>query len=237
MDKDVKRIIEVGQRAPTACSLQTYTIIWPKSAKVKEHILNACAIPKSIKNVPVVLVVCSDIRRLAKTLDHLSADHCLKHQGGYSIRLMSILDASFVAQNMVIAAECLGLGSLFIGSAAANEKVIELLNLPEGVLPLTLLLVGYPDEQPPTRPRLPTSIIMQVDAYEDPTEEEIKASLKHMNDELAKEGYYQKYANQRPDFHYSDHIKRKTSILANRRMDDQVYQVMKKNGFFTEKPE
>jgi FMN reductase (NADPH) len=230
-DADVNKIIEAGQRAPTACSLQTYAVIWTKNKLMKDQILSACTVPKSIKNVPVVFTICSDTRRLAKTLDHINADNCLKHGGGNSIKLMSILDASFVAQNMVMAAECLGLGSLFIGSAAANQKVIDILKLPENVIPLTLLLIGYPDEKPPTRPRLPMPLILHLDHYTDPTEKEIEESLDHMNKELDKEGYYQTYVNRGPDFHYADHIKRKTSILANKRIDYEIDKVMKRNGF------
>lgn len=76
---------------------------------------------------------------------------------------MSIMDACFVAQNMTMAAECLGLGSVYIGFAFANDELIKELELPKGVLPLTLLCVGYPDEHPPTRPRWPVSSILHID--------------------------------------------------------------------------
>jgi len=236
-ERNVQKIIQIGQRAPTACSLQTYTVIWAKTYETKELVLTACMVPKAIRNVPVVLIICSDTRRLAKTLDYLNADHCLKQGGGTSIKLMSMLDAGLAAQNMVMAAECLGLGSLFIGSAAANQKVIEALKLPEGVVPLTLLLIGYPDEKPPTRPRLSASMILHVDHYKDPTLSEIKVSLKHMNEELDREGYYQKYVNRPSDFHYADHIKRKTSVLANKRRDDEVNKILRRNSFFVDKME
>lgn len=229
---EVRKIVEIGQSAPTACSLQTYTVMWARNKRTKEAVLNACMVPKAIRNVPVVLVICSDVHRLGKTLDHLGSSNCLKHGGGSGIRLMSILDACFAAQNMVMAAECMGLGSLFIGSAAANQKVIDLMNLPAGVIPLTLLLIGFPDEKPPRRPRLPLSLVLQTDIYTDPNPVQINAAVKHMNNELDKEGYYQKYVNRPSDFHYTDHIKRKTSVQANKRMDEEVNVVMQRNGFF-----
>lgn len=197
-EADVRKIAEVGQCAPTACNLQTYSIVWVRDAKLRENVLDAYGISGSIRTAPVVFVICADVRRLGKVLDYLGYDHCLKHGYGYSIKLMSIMDASFVAENMTMAAECLGLGSVFVGSALASDEAIKALELPRGVLPLSLLCVGYPDEQPPSRPRWLLSSVLHVNHYRDPAEHEMEAFLKHMNDGLKKEGYYKKYGNRGP---------------------------------------
>ncbi|MDI6690408.1 MAG: nitroreductase family protein [Candidatus Bathyarchaeota archaeon] len=227
----VQKIVEAGQRAPSACNLQTYSIIWAKDEKIKGKVLDACWTPSQMKNVPVVFVICADFRRLRRTLEYLKADHCLKQEGGYAIKLMSIIDASLVAENMTLAAECLGLGSVYIGGALTNREVMKILNLPEGVLPLTLLCVGYPDEQPPTRPRLPLSMILHVNGYRDPSDEEIKMFLEHMDDALAKEGYYQKYSNQKPGFRYSNNIQGKTATKPMQKADAEILSVLKETGF------
>lgn len=227
----VKKIVEIGQRAPTACNLQTYSVVWVRETKLKEKVLDACAVSGSIRTAPVVLVICADVRRLVKVLDYLNHDHFFKHGYGYSIKLLSIMDASFVAENITMAAECLGLGSVFVGSALANAKVIKLLKLPKGVLPLTLLCVGYPDEQPPARPRWPLSSVLHVDYYQDPAEQEIEGFLKNMNHELQKEGYYQKYVNRGSTYRYSDHIKRKTSLKQVKKEDAEIMPVVKRMGF------
>ena len=164
-DDVAEKIVEAGQRAPSACNLQTYSVIWVKDEETKEKVWDACYVPNAIHKAPLLFVICADLRRLAKFLDHLGYDHCLKHGQGYALKLMSIIDATLMAENMTISAECYGLGSVFIGSALANKKLIEALNLPKGVLPLTLLCVGYSDEQPPTRPRLPLKSILHVDQY------------------------------------------------------------------------
>lgn len=229
-EEHVLKIVEAGQRAPSACNLQTYSIVWAKDEEIKEKILDACGAGR-MKNVPVVLVICADFRRLRLTLDYLNAEHCLDKDGGYAIKLMSIIDATLVAENMTIAAECLGYGSVYLGGALANKEVISLLKLPEGVLPLTLLCIGYPDEQPPTRPRLPISAILQVNSYRDPSSEEIGMFLKHMDDALGKEGYYQKYSNQRTEFRYSDHIKRKASAKPMQKLDTEIAPILKRTGF------
>ncbi len=146
--------------------------------------------------------------------------------------VMSIMDASFMAENMTMATESLGLGSVFVGSAFANDEVIKTLKLPRGVLPLTLLCVGYPKEQPPTRPRWSLSSVLHIDDYRDPTEHEMEAFFKHMDDKLRKERYYQKYGNRGPTYRYSNHIKRKAALKPIRKDDGKIIQVAKKMGFF-----
>ena len=230
-DQVVQRIVETGQRAPSACNLQTYTVVWVKDAEQKERVWDACGVPKSIRDAPIVFVICADVRRLAKALDYLHYEHCLKHGYGYPLKLMGIIDASLAAENMTIAAEGYGLGSVFIGSALVNERVIEVLKLPKGVLPLTLLCVGYPDEKPPTRPRLPLSAVMHVDSYRDPSNGEIESFLKQMDSELEKEGYYRKYSQRKPPYFYRDHIKGKTALAPFRQEESKIVPVLRKTGF------
>jgi nitroreductase len=234
-EADIKKIVEAGQRAPTACNLQTYSIVWIRDSKLKEKVFDACAVKGSIRTAPVIFVICADVRRLIRVLEHLNHEHCFKHGYGYLIKLMSIMDASLVAENMTIAAECLGFGSVFVGSALANEGVIKELKLPEGVLPLTLLCVGYPDERPPTRPRWPLPSIFHIDHYRDPSEQEIEDFLEHMNHELQRERYYQKYGNREPSYRYSNHIKLKTAFRRAKEEDVKIIPVMRKMGFLPTK--
>lgn len=229
---DVQKIVEVGQRAPTACNLQTYSIVWVRDAKLREEVWDACRFSaRSIRDAPVVFIICADIRRLGKILDYLGYDHCFKHGYGFSIKLMSIMDVSLVAENMTMAAECLGLGSVFVGSAFANNELVKALKLPSGVLPLMLLCVGYPDEQPPIRPRLFPSSLLHIDYYQDLAETEMEAFLKQMDRGLKKERYYQKYFNRGLVYSYSEHIKRKTALKSIKKEDVETMLVLNKMGF------
>ncbi len=171
------------------------------------------------------------MRRLALTLDVLGYNHYLKHGKGHALKIFSIVDASLAAENMAIAAECYGLGSLFIGSVLANEELIRVLGLRKGVLPISLLCIGYPDEKPPLRPRFPLSLVLQMDGYIDPSKEEIESSLKRMNDLLDEEGYYRKYSKKGPSYKYSDHIKRKKDPRSYEERDVRIEEVLKETGF------
>lgn len=228
----VRKIVDVGQRAPSACNLQTYTIVWVRDTEKKRQVWDACGVPEGIRNAPVVFVICADIRRLARVLDYLGSDHCLRHGYGVQLKIMSVIDASLMAENMVMAAECLGLGSVFIGSALANSKVIEALRLPKGVLPLTLLCVGYADEAPPVRPRWALSSMLLIDQYQDQSNTEMKQFLDHMTDELKRQGYYKNYTRIKASYGYKDHIQRKASLKPNMKDDAETLNVLKATGYF-----
>jgi len=234
-DADVHRIVEAGKRAPTACNFQTYSVIWIKNAKLKEKVYDACGRFDSIKEAPIVFVICADVRRLGRVLDYLGSDHCFKHDQGYFFKLLSIMDACFLAENMTMAAESLGLGSVYIGLAFANDKVIKALKLPKGVLPLTLLCIGYAEEEPPIRPRWSLSSILLVDSYRDPTGEEVKTFLQHMDEELKKEEYYKKYTKHGSTCTYSKDIQHITSFKSTTKTDAKIVRVLTETGFFHNK--
>lgn len=231
-DNVAEKIVEAGQRAPSACNLQTYSVVWVRDKETKEKVWKDCFVTSAIRKAPLLFVICADLRRLAKVLDYLGHDHCLKHGQGYALKLMSIVDAVVAAENMTIASECHDLGSVFIGSALANKKLIKTLSLPKGVLPLTLLCIGYSDEQPPTRPRLPQKSILHIDQYKDVAEKEIENFLEQMDLVLDKEGYYQKYGGRKPAYHYRDHIKSKTSARVRDKEDNEIVATVKEAGFF-----
>jgi nitroreductase len=235
-DNVSEKIVEIGQRAPSACNLQTYSIIWIKKPETREKVWNACFVPNAIRKAPLLFVICADLRRLIKALDYLGHDHCLKHEQGCALKFMSIIDAVLVAENMTIAAECYGLGSVFIGSALANNKVIKALYLPKWVLPLTLLCVGYPSEKPPTRPRWPLKSILHIDQYRDAAEKEIESFLEQMDFALDKEGYYRKYSSRKRTYRYRDHIKSKTSMRGLDKEESEIVAAVKEAGYFLGEP-
>lgn len=76
-ETDVRKIVEVGQCAPTACNFQNYSVVWVKDSKLKKKVLNTCGVARSIISAPVVFVICADVRRLERVLDHLADDYVL----------------------------------------------------------------------------------------------------------------------------------------------------------------
>jgi len=78
----------------------------------------------------------------------------------------------------------LGLGSVFIGSALANVRVIEVLKLPRGVMSISLLCIDYPREEQPVRPRIPLEAVLFADSWRRLSREELRSAVKLMNEKL-----------------------------------------------------
>ena len=87
---------------------------------------------------------------------------------GYTEQLLTCsIDAALVAQNLVIAAESMGIGAVYIGAIRNDpEKVTRLLKLPHLVVPLFGLCLGYPDQNPDIKPRLPVDTVLHTNQYD-----------------------------------------------------------------------
>ena len=106
-----------------------------------------------VKQAPVLLTICADLNRFNSWCEFRNAD------AGYDNFLWilnSVVDASLFAQNLCLAAESEGLGICYLGTALYNApEISKALNLPKGVIPVTAITVGYPDQNPPLTDRLP----------------------------------------------------------------------------------
>jgi nitroreductase len=106
-----------------------------------------------VVDAPVLLTFCADFRRMRKWLKQ--SDAPLNFDNFMSFMIAAI-DATLVSQNVAIAAEAKGLGLCYMGSTLANcDKIGEILELPEGVVPVVGYSLGYPAENPGIRDRLP----------------------------------------------------------------------------------
>jgi nitroreductase len=174
----IKEIVLAGQRAPTACNMQYYSFILIDEERLRKKVYQLCHRQRSAKEAPVLLFICADINKIIKQADYKKLNHCFKHGYGLSEKFFAIFDACFAAQNIIIAAESFGLGSVMLGEPFDEVlKTVELLNLPSGVLPIIILCIGYPAEAPPLRPRWPLEAVLFKNSYREITEDEIKDYL------------------------------------------------------------
>ena len=139
-----------------------------------------------------------------------------------SLLLFGIQDAALMAENMVIAAESLGLGSCFLGDAPYRaDEIIEEYRLPKRVFPLVQLTMGYPAEDPPPRPRYPMEFTIFEDEYPEFDEETISQAMAEMDDGYLGQDYYRRANYMVPlegdreetftfdDYSWTEHISRK----------------------------
>jgi hypothetical protein len=98
-----------------------------------------------------------------------------------------------MAENMVIAGESLGMGSCFLGNAFYRVKQIQKrYKLPKRVFPLVELVMGYPAEEFPTRPRYPMEFTLFEDGYPEMTDEMVDKAMKVMDEGYLEQGYYRR---------------------------------------------
>jgi len=107
--------------------------------------------------------------------------------------LLGIQDASLMAENMVMAAESLDLGSCFLGAIPYYaEEIIQEFKLPLRVFPLVGLSMGYPADNPPIRPRYPVEFTLFEDEYPQFDEATLQRAMQEMDEGYLAQDYYRK---------------------------------------------
>ena len=142
-------ILSCALQAPSAGNMNLYTIIDVTDPKLKETLSQTCDNQPFIAKAPLVLVFCADYHRWHR----LFTKYCDKVRTPSVGDLnLATADTLIAAQNCVVAAESLGLGSCYIGDITEDfERHRELFALPQHVVPVCMLVIGYPTEQQKNR--------------------------------------------------------------------------------------
>ncbi len=171
-DELLSRILEAGCRASTTGNMQVYSVIITRDEVMKQKLLPCHFNQPSIANAPVVLTFCADFNRFNKWCK------LRKAEPGYDNFLSfftAAIDALLVAQNVAVAAESVGLGICYFGTTTyMADEIIKILELPKGVVPVTTLTLGWPDENPEQIDRLPLNGVIHNEKYKDYTDERIE---------------------------------------------------------------
>ena len=171
----VQQILGAAAQAPTAGNQQLYTIIRVDDPDKKQALSESCDHQPFIAQAKLVLVFLADCLKWYNAYKAAGAEPRLPGAGDL---LLASVDASIAAQNAVVAAESLGIGSCYIGDIMEIiETQREILGFPRYVFPAAMLVFGYPTEQQRNREkpeRFDLSYIVQQDAYHEHTPEELK---------------------------------------------------------------
>lgn len=143
-DEVKQEILNAAFEAPTAGCMMLYSIIDITDEELKKKLSMICDNQPFIAKAPMVLVFLADYQRW---YDSFAYEDCNPRKPGEGDILLACADAIIAAQNTVVAAESLGVGSCYIGDILENcETVRELLELPDYVLPIAMVVYGYPIE-------------------------------------------------------------------------------------------
>jgi nitroreductase len=163
-------LVEAGQAAATSSFIQACTVIQVDEAALREQLAECAGNQAYVASAARFLVFCADMRRHQLACEM----HDAPMQSGFTEQFLTAsLDCALFAQNVVVAAESIGLGAVYIGGLRNQpERVAELLELPALVYPVFGLCLGYPDQNPEIKPRLPLPVVLKQDRYDDGADRE-----------------------------------------------------------------
>jgi nitroreductase len=173
-EEEIVTIVRAGQQAPFA--MQTGSLLIHRNPE------------KNAFKAPVQFTVLCDLHRMERVMEMRGWQR--KASNIHSL-FFAVQDAAYMAQNMVIAAESLGMGSCFIGAAPyMSETLRKDCSLPDQVFPLVILAMGYPAENPPVRPRYPMDFHLYEESYPELTEEMTSRAMEEMDSGYLQQNYY-----------------------------------------------
>ena len=166
LDQDlIEELIRCGQSAATSSFIQACTVIQITDKKLRQELRKIAADQEYVEKAPLFLVFCADMQR------HKLA--CSMHDAamlaGFTEQFLTAsVDCALFAQNVLVAAESMGLGGCYIGAIRNNIAAADkLLGLPDLVYPIFGMCLGYPAQDPETKPRLPIDVVLKKEGYSD----------------------------------------------------------------------
>ncbi|MHA2399725.1 MAG: nitroreductase family protein, partial [Promethearchaeota archaeon] len=168
----LEKLLDVANNCPSGGNIQPISVITIQDQKAREQLGKIIGSQPWVKNAPLSLIFCIDFYRTKKwaTLSNTKflGENALSHF------LIAYADLMCAAQNVVIAAESFGLGSVYVGSIQGTiDEIRKEYLMPQLVLPMMLLCVGYPESIPDTIPKLHRDIVFHKEKYRIIPDEEI----------------------------------------------------------------
>lgn len=165
------RILAAGIRASTTGNMQVYSIIVTRDKEMKKRLAPAHFNQPMVTEAPVVLTFCADFNRFNKWCRQREAE---PGYDNFLSFMTAAIDTVIVAQTVCSAAEEEGLGICYIGTATYNAgQIIDILELPAGVVPVATVTLGWPALVPEQPDRLPPEAVIHNEKYNDFTPEMI----------------------------------------------------------------
>ncbi|WP_247302794.1 NADPH-dependent oxidoreductase [Bradyrhizobium sp. 61] len=170
--RTVETLVAAAQSAPSSSNLQTWSVVVVEDQARKARLAELAGGQKHIVEAPLFLVWLADLSRA----ERLAGRSAHPDEGLHFLEtfIVAVIDAALAAQNAVVAAESLGLGSVYIGAIRNKPRAVaEELGLPPNVAAAFGLCIGYPDATRPSqvKPRLRQDVVIHHERYSDAGDE------------------------------------------------------------------
>lgn len=162
----IEILVAAAQSAASSSNLQLWSVVAVADGNRRAQLAKLAGGQQHIADAPLILLWIAD---LARAHDIAARGEAPVEGFGYlESFLVAALDAALAAQNAVVAAETLGLGTVYIGALRNRpEDVAALIDLPANAAVVFGLVVGWPDADRPTsiKPRLPQAAVLHHERY------------------------------------------------------------------------
>ncbi len=189
-DEQRLAVLHAASRAPSAGAMMMYSIIDIREQATLDRLCVLCDNQPMIAHAPWALVFVVDYAKWIDLFEHVGcftdefaerAGKAPRREPGLGELGIALQDAMCAAQNAVIAAEAVGLGSCYVGDILENaEEVAELLDIPPHTLPLGMLILGTPAKERPAIGHPVENLVMS-ERYHRATPEEMDAQVAEMD--------------------------------------------------------
>ncbi|MFJ3407219.1 NADPH-dependent oxidoreductase [Promicromonospora sp. NPDC090134] len=183
-------LVAAAQSAPTTSNLQLWSVVAVTDPARLARVAGLSGEQEHVRDAPLLLVWVADVARVRALAERRNTS---VHATGYlETTVTAYLDTALAAQNAMVAAESLGLGTVYLGGVRDRpEELAAELRLPRGTAPVVGLVVGRPDPARPGRvkPRLPQAVVLHHETYDTARQlRPLAAYEKRMTDFYREEG-------------------------------------------------
>lgn len=159
-EEKLMRILNSGRLAPSDTNTQPWNFIVVRSEDMRRKLAEVSHKQKWMLSAPVFIVCVADIRAAVQNEAEIEID---EDTSGYAVKQI-ILDTAIAAENMVLAAQSLGLGTCWVTWFTQNE-IRPLLDVPKDKYVVCIITLGYANEAPNARPRRPLEEIIRYEKW------------------------------------------------------------------------
>ncbi len=165
-------ILMTGLRSSSSGNIQSWSVIVTQDEENKAKLFKAHYEQPMVNEAPAVLTFCADFHRMREWIRVNGSKQSFDDFLGF---MVGAVDAVIAAQSICLAAESVGLGICYMGTTLMSaDKIIEILELPENVFPVTSIVIGYPAEDPALRDRLSLDMMVHHETYRPLSDDEIR---------------------------------------------------------------
>lgn len=161
----IKELLGSAGRSATTGNMQLYSVVENRDPDMLEQLAAAHFNQPVSKNAPVTLTFCADFNRFNKWCVARGAE---PGYDNFLSFMTASIDALLYAQTFSLLAEKEGLGTCYLGTAIYNaDKIIDMLKLPKGVVPVATIAIGWPNDDSEQVDRLDVDAMFHSETYSD----------------------------------------------------------------------